>query len=143
MLQYLLDTNILLAWIRFGVLQAFLQASYQLDTISPAPIISIVTEAELRSLAIQNQWGLDKQQKLKTWIRRLIAVPIPYKNIIEAYVEIDSYSNAQGRRMGKNDLWIAATARIEDATILTTDKDFDHLPQSMVKHIYIDPSSHL
>ena len=143
MVQYLLDTNILLAWIRLGVLQAFLQATYQLDTISPPPIISIVTEAELRSLAIQNQWGTGKQHMLRTWLRRLIAVPIPYRNIVDAYVEIDNYSRAQGRKMGKNDLWIAATARVENATLLTTDQDFGHLPQSLVKHIYIAPASHL
>jgi len=29
--------------------------------------------------------------------------------------------------MGKNDLWIAATAHILRATLVTTDKDFDHV----------------
>jgi tRNA(fMet)-specific endonuclease VapC len=29
--------------------------------------------------------------------------------------------------MGKNDLWIAATAHVYEATLLTTDNDFDHL----------------
>jgi len=29
--------------------------------------------------------------------------------------------------MGKNDLWIAATASVLEATLLTTDFDFDHL----------------
>lgn len=31
------------------------------------------------------------------------------------------------RNMGKNDLWIAATAAMSEATLLTTDNDFDHL----------------
>lgn len=31
------------------------------------------------------------------------------------------------RSMGKNDLWIAATASILSAKLLTTDNDFDHL----------------
>jgi tRNA(fMet)-specific endonuclease VapC len=31
------------------------------------------------------------------------------------------------RNMGKNDIWIAATARVLGATLLTTDKDFNHL----------------
>jgi len=35
--------------------------------------------------------------------------------------------------MGKNDLWIAATAHVVDATILTTDKDFDHLASEFLK----------
>jgi len=31
------------------------------------------------------------------------------------------------RNMGKNDLWIAATAHVSNAILLTTDRDFDHL----------------
>ncbi|MBK9016619.1 MAG: PIN domain-containing protein [Saprospiraceae bacterium] len=31
------------------------------------------------------------------------------------------------RNMGKNDLWIAATAHATQATLLTTDMDFNHL----------------
>jgi tRNA(fMet)-specific endonuclease VapC len=29
--------------------------------------------------------------------------------------------------MGKNDLWIASTAALLGLTLVTTDKDFDHL----------------
>jgi tRNA(fMet)-specific endonuclease VapC len=29
--------------------------------------------------------------------------------------------------MGKNDLWIASTANVTNATLLTIDSDFDHL----------------
>jgi predicted nucleic acid-binding protein len=31
------------------------------------------------------------------------------------------------RNMGKNDLWIAATAYVTQAESITTDQDFDHL----------------
>lgn len=31
------------------------------------------------------------------------------------------------RNMGKNDLWIAATAHVLGAKLLTTDADFNHL----------------
>jgi predicted nucleic acid-binding protein len=34
---------------------------------------------------------------------------------------------ATARNMGKNDLWIAATAHVLGASLLTTDKDFAHL----------------
>ena len=54
------------------------------------------------------------------------------------YAEIDAYSQGKllsnpvpvgssARNMGKNDLWIAATASILNITLLTSDKDFDHL----------------
>jgi len=29
--------------------------------------------------------------------------------------------------VGKNDLWIAATAQVTNSKLVTTDKDFDHL----------------
>lgn len=141
MLQYLLDTNILLVWIRWGVLAQYLRAQYQLDTINPPPIISVVSEAELRVLALESNWGDFKMRMLEKLVNYLTPVPIPYKGSIDAYIAIDRYSRQHGYTMGKNDLWIAATAMVEGATILTTGADFDHLPQSMVKHIYIDPSS--
>lgn len=35
--------------------------------------------------------------------------------------------------MGKNDIWIAATASVFNLRLITTDKDFDHLDG-----VYID-----
>lgn len=140
MIQYLLDTNILLAWMRWGtLLQVYLQATFQLDTIPTVPIISIVSTAELRVLALQNSWGPHKTRMMESLLTYLIPVPIPYKTILDSYVEIDDFSRRSGVKMGKNDLWIAATAHVEAATILTTDKDFDHLPQNLVKHLYVTP----
>ena len=142
MIQYLLDTNILPVWIRWGTpLQVYLQATYQLDTLSAVPMISIVSAAELRVLALQNEWGAYKVRMMESLLAYLLVVPIPYKTSVDAYVEIDDYSRRTGVKMGKNDLWIAATAQVENAVLLTTDKDFAHLPQSLVQHHSIDPAS--
>ena len=35
--------------------------------------------------------------------------------------------------MGKNDLWIAATAALTEATLLTSNHDFDHLSEEVIK----------
>ena len=35
--------------------------------------------------------------------------------------------------MGKNDLWIAVTTHLLEATLITTDNDFDHL-----KNVYFN-----
>ena len=43
--------------------------------------------------------------------------------------------------MGKNDLWIAACAKATGATLLTTDKDFDHLDTELLSVEYVDPES--
>lgn len=61
--------------------------------------------------------------------------------IYQAYEAIDTYSLANGRRMGKNDIWIAATAKAAGIVLLTTDKDFDHLHPSIIKRNYLDPDN--
>ena len=40
--------------------------------------------------------------------------------------------------MGKNDIWIAATASVYDLTLITTDKDFNHLKGEYINLEYID-----
>ena len=39
--------------------------------------------------------------------------------------------------MGKNDLWIAATASVFDLTLLTMDKDFEHLNKEFLSRAQI------
>ena len=59
-------------------------------------------------------------------------------NLIPAYVYLETYSQGRlaaqplppglsARNMGKNDLWIAATALYFDIELHTADRDFDHL----------------
>jgi predicted nucleic acid-binding protein len=43
--------------------------------------------------------------------------------------------------LGKNDAWIAATAMVTRATLLTTDMDFDHLHGKYLDRIWIDPNT--
>lgn len=143
-IRYLLDTNILLAYVRWQALAQYIEATYQLGTRQPTPIISIVSEAEIRVLAVQNQWGAFKRRMLEEKMLDFLSiVPIPYKDVLAAYIEVDDYSRRNGRVMGKNDVWIAATARVEQATILTTDRDFDHLHPHLVLREYVDPNSHI
>jgi tRNA(fMet)-specific endonuclease VapC len=61
--------------------------------------------------------------------------------LYEIYAEIDAFSqgksnkynaNFSARNMGKNDLWIAATAALLNAKLLTMDKDFTHLNEVFV-----------
>jgi len=42
------------------------------------------------------------------------------------------------RNMGKNDLWIAATAFISKSTLLTADKDFLHLQGSFINVVLVE-----
>jgi tRNA(fMet)-specific endonuclease VapC len=67
--------------------------------------------------------------------------PVETPGVLEAYVAIDVYSLDNGVTMGKNDVWIAATAQVTGATLLTTDHDFDHLAGIFLTREWIDPQS--
>ena len=115
----------------------------QIEKFDPSPniIISVVSMAELHSFSIQNKWGKEKVQKLEKFLEYVTIVNINAADraLLDAYVSIDGYSKRKlldpsgslmpgsARKMGKNDLWIAATALVIDAPLVTTDGDFDHL----------------
>lgn len=90
---------------------------------------SACTHGEVRVLATRNGWGSPKLTALQNALDALVTVDVNVAEVIDAYVEIDLYSQQHrdgARNMGKNDLWIAACAKDSGATLLTTDKDFDH-----------------
>ncbi len=142
-MPHLLDTNILLAYVRQGLLFAWIEARYVLTTSAPTPSISIVTQGEMRALALRLSWGAAKTQRLNQLLNLFIIVPLPITGIIDAYARIDHYCIQNGLVVGKNDLWIVATAHITGATILKTDRDFDPLHGLFLQRDWVDPASRL
>jgi tRNA(fMet)-specific endonuclease VapC len=127
---YLLDTNVILHLMRGNDLGKHIRDTYDLFRCQPRPLACVVSLAEMRVLAETNGWGAAKRNALDAAFRSLTLVNINHPRVIDAYVKLNLHarSHPQGsRRMGKNDLWIAATAVAADAFLLTTDKDFDHL----------------
>jgi tRNA(fMet)-specific endonuclease VapC len=116
-----------------------LDARFGLLAAAATPLISAVSLGEARSLARQWSWGPDKIARLHAHLLRFVVVDIHKEPIIHRYAEIDHGSKSVGRKMNPNDVWIAATAAATGATLLTTDKDFDHLDASVVSRIWIDP----
>ncbi len=135
-----IDTNILLAYVRGKQLYAKIEAQYQLTTSKTAPIISVVSAGELRSLALQFAWGEARRQEMERQLSYFTVVPLPFSRVISVYAEIDDYSRRSGVTIGKNDLWIAATASVTGTRLLTTDKDFDHLHGIYLERDWVDPS---
>ena len=135
------DTNIILAYMKG---EAAIMEAIREELILPPPlpqtlIISIVTVAEIRAFGLKRDWIPRKVQAAESYMKKLLQVPIDSTDLIGAYAEIDAYSQGKlvgrplpkgmtSRNMGKNDLWIAATAAVTKATIVTTDGDFSHLP---------------
>lgn len=134
MTYYVLDTNILVFAVRNSPIWTDIQQTYQLTPANT--LLSIVSKAEILSLAKQFAWGKEKISQLSEIIDKINIVQIN-EAILQAYVSIDLYSQKKlpisypigftARNMGKNDLWIAATASVFDATLLSSDADFQHL----------------
>lgn len=150
MARYFLDTNIILGYLRSASYAAVVEKTF--SPFSPPNIaaMSVVSRGELAALAYRNRWGAPKQTKLEELLKKIPQVDISNDAIVQMYGEIDAFSQGyhptksltmSARNMGKNDIWIAATAAISNATLITTDKDFDHLHGIFLQVIYIDPSS--
>lgn len=137
----ILDTNILLAYVRGNVLYQRIEAQYELRTVDPVPIISVVAEGELRSLALQFGWGEVRMQSMEELLGYFTVVPLPFEGVVEAYARIEDYGRRMGVAMGKNDVWIAATAHVTGAQLLTTDGDFDHLDGIFLSRDWVEPAS--
>jgi hypothetical protein len=71
------------------------------------------------------QWGTAKQERVTKILDRCLQVSLSLPNLVQAYAMIDAHNIAIGRKMGDNDVWIAATAHVMGAILLTTDKGFD------------------
>jgi predicted nucleic acid-binding protein len=114
-------------------------------------IVSVATKAELESFIAQNNWGKSKIDKLYKILEEITYIDISNADqlLISSYTEIDAFSNRKfkdksgnllngsARKMGKNDLWIAATTYSLDIPLMTTDGDFDHLNGTMINVIKV------
>ncbi|MGI9056676.1 MAG: type II toxin-antitoxin system VapC family toxin [Pyrinomonadaceae bacterium] len=145
---YLLDTNILIAYLREpNPIQQLVDKKFAPLNETNEATVSIVTVGEIKAIAIKNGWGKRRISKTDETLKKLIVADINAENILTAYAEIDAFSqgrldsrvsNFTARNMGKNDIWIAATAAVLDATLLTTDSDFDHLNNKFLAVAKID-----
>ena len=138
-----LDTNILVHAIRESITWRTIESRLHLRSRAERPIISQVTIGELFALAekAQSPWGLPKRERLRELVREMLVVDLSRSGVIEHYARIDSYSERSGHNMGKNDIWIAATAIAASAVLITTDADFDHLHPRFLRVLRIDPKT--
>lgn len=136
--SYLLDTNILIHLIRGGVTGQAILNTFGFSAGLNRCVISVVTVGEMYALSRKLGWGPQKIAQLQSLLSQLVWVDISHPDILSTYGELDHVSAMNGRRMGKNDLWIAATAKVSGATLLTTDGDFDHLHPAQLTRIRVD-----
>lgn len=149
MQKFVLDTGVIVGYIRAAGYANYIEKKYAPFTPPNIPLISVVSKGEIYSLAKQFGWAGGKLKALDELLRKLPTVDISHDQIIQRYSEIDAYSLGKdkarplpsgqtARVMGKNDLWIAATASVLKAALLAIDHDFDHLSNVFLDVIYID-----
>lgn len=135
-MKYIFDTNIIFTSLRNKQFNNYVKSKYRQPNTDI--LISAVTVGELKALSLKRSWGKRRNTELLTAISQFLVYPVRVKQIIDNYSVIDAYSQSKlvekplpkgmtSRNMGKNDLWIAATAKTINAKLITTDKDFDHL----------------
>ena len=149
MSRLVLDTNILVGVVREAPFLAEAERRVDLFGADTSAIVSVASLGEIWSLAYQFGWGQKKRGKLTKVLSGLPAAGIS-PEVVDRYAEIDAFSQGKlparplkmsARNMGKNDLWIAATASVTGYTLVTADGDFDHLDGEFIDLVYIDPTS--
>lgn len=149
MSTYLLDTGILVGYVRGAAYAEYVEESFGVTKPPNIALISVVSKGEVYSLAMQFGWDDPRKKQLEDLLNKIPFVDVSSDRIIRQYAEIDAFSQGKhplqklpnglsSRNMGKNDIWIAATASVINATLLTTDHDFDHLDGIYVKVAFID-----
>lgn len=119
------DTNLIIDHIR------------RQEPLPARAILPVVVVGELEAFALKSDWGYQKVSFMRTLFEKFPIVEI-VRELTPIYARIDAFSQGtlkgqllplglSARNMGKNDIWIAATALYLDMELCTNDQDFNHL----------------
>jgi predicted nucleic acid-binding protein len=99
-----------------------------METLSETVAISMVTRAELRVGIFAAEDIETRDRRLMTFelANRIVALPVEEK-VSRAWSQMRAYTQASGKKVEVNDMWIAATAAAHEIPVLTQDRDFDAL----------------
>ena len=150
MKRFLLDTGLLLGFARRAKWAIRARAEFNLGDQEVMVFTSIICKGEILALAEKNGWGSKKRTHLEKVLNEIPTLDISTRTILDAYARIDAWTHGKpvtspqntpppkpAVTMTQNDLWIAATAHVSGAALLSTDKDFSHLDNIWLKFIYI------
>ena len=85
---------------------------------APDLLISFMTEAELERWILQARWGSERITRFRTYMKRFVSVPSS-RDLIVRWAEVMVVARSLGRRIEVADAWVAATALLYDAPLLT------------------------
>lgn len=76
MRRYLLDTGVLVHYVRQSSLYQTIESNEKLTDQDCIPFISVVTMGEILSFGIQQNWGSAKLQSLRNFFSKLVILDI-------------------------------------------------------------------
>ena len=85
---------------------------------APDRLVSFMTEAELERWILQAKWGPDRILRFRAYMKRFVSVPSS-RDLIAKWAVVMVVTQRVGRRIEVADAWIAATALLYDAPLVT------------------------
>jgi predicted nucleic acid-binding protein len=100
--------------------------------------MSVIVLGELRAGFLKGSRSRRNEEQLRDFLSqpRIEVLDVDH-GTSERYAAIREDLRRRGTPVATNDLWIAATAFQHGLRILTTDKDFQQIPQALVD--YVEP----
>ena len=148
--RFLLDTGVLLGFVRKAPWADAAHADHDLGSVEVMSWTSVICQGELLALAEKFGWGAKRRDFLEEALDNFAVLEIT-PDVVQAYALIDAWTHGRpvmaagippppspAVSMKQNDIWIAASAHVSQATLLSTDKDFEHLHNIWLDYAYVD-----
>lgn len=132
-----LDTSVVVDIARNNRSGQTILDTYSLKNRADRPLISIITIGEMLGIAKAQSWNADKTKVLNELILEFVKWDVT-SEVVDAYADLVALCRSQGHSMGQqNDMWIAATAKVIGAVLLTGDSGFNWLHPQYIRVEYI------
>ena len=95
---------------------------YLPDLVDRTPLISFMTLAELDRWVLAARWGEARRKKLREYLEPFAILPYD-RALCTKWAEITIAAQSCGRRIDYADAWIAATALLCDAPLITHNRN--------------------
>ena len=99
-----------------------------IDVTNTLPAISFMTRAELEQWAVLHNWGQTKRDELRAFIEDGFVTMDSNEALCTMWAEVRGQAQRAGRHIETADAWIAATALLYNAELVTHNAgDYDFL----------------